>query len=103
MGEDRRLRVIKIYAAEHSPLRDFSDVAGNEHVRYVLTDAVDSKPIEFNHVNRRGGGHFEYDYDFFLKQANMYHQYESGIKGRYKSVYTGDTTFMPLLNRVMGR
>lgn len=96
-----RMKVIRIYAPEHTPLRDFSDIAGNEHVRYVLTDTVDSKPLEFNHVNRRGGGHFEYDYDQFLKQANMYHQYETGAK-RYKSVYTGDTTFMPLLNRMMG-
>lgn len=99
-----RLRVIEIYAPEHTPLRSFSDVAGNEHIRYILTEAAESKPIEFNHVNRRGGGHFEYDYDFFLKQAKMYHQWEvsGGAKGRYRSVYTGDTTFMPLLNRAMG-
>lgn len=96
-----RLRVIRVYAPEHTPLRDFSEAAGNEHVRYVLTDQSESKPLEFNHVNRRGGGHFDYDYDHFLKQANMYHQYETGAK-RYKSVYTGDTTFMPVLNRIMG-
>lgn len=102
--EEGRMQVIEIYAPEYKPLRGFSDVAGNEHIRYVLTDKATSKPIEFNHVNRRGGGHFEYDYDHFLKQANMYHQYENslGVKGRYKSVYTGDTTFMPLLNRAMG-
>jgi len=96
--------VIEVYAPEHTPLREFSDVAGNHHVRYVLTESPKSKPIEFNHVNRRGGGHFEYDYDHFLKQAKMYHQFEdvNGIRSGYKSVYTGDTTFMPLLNRKMG-
>jgi hypothetical protein len=102
--EEGRLTVIRVYAPEHKPLRTFSDKAGNEHVRYILTENADSKPMEFTHVNRRGGGHFEYDYDHFLKQANMYHQYENvdGVKGRYRSVYVGDTTFMPLLNRVMG-
>jgi len=102
--EEGRMSVIELYAPEYKPLRGFSDVAGNDHVRYVLTDRAVSKPIEFNHVNRRGGGHFEHDYDNFLKQADMYHQYENmaGVKGRYKSVYTGDKTFMPLLNRAMG-
>lgn len=96
--------VIEVYAPEHTPLREFSDVARNNHVRYVLTENTKSKPIEFNHVNRRGGGHFEYDYDHFLKQAKMFHQYEqiNGVRSGYKSVYTGDTTFMPLLNRAMG-
>lgn len=99
-----KYRVIEVYAPEHKPLANFSDVAGDDHVRYILTEKAQSKPIEFNHVNRRGGGHFEYDYDHFLKQANMYHQYENvnGVRGKYKSVYTGDTTFMPVLNRVMG-
>lgn len=99
-----KYKVIEVYAPEHTPLREWSDVAGNDHVRYVLTENAKSKPIEFNHVNKRGGGHFEYDYDHFLKQAKMYHQIDSinGVKGRYKSVYVGDTTFMPLLNRAMG-
>lgn len=97
-----RLKVIRVYAPEHTPLSDFSNIAGNEHVRYILTDQHESKPLEFNHVNRRGGGHFEYDYDHFLKQADMYHQYETGTQGRYKSVYQGDKTFMPLLNQTMG-
>jgi len=101
MVTNGQLKVIRVYAPEHTPLRDFSEVAGNEHVRYILTDQMESKPLEYNHVNRRGGGHFEYDYDHFLKQAKLYHQFESGGK-RYKSVYTGDSTFMPLLNRVMG-
>src|SRR6185369_15420689 len=103
--EEGRMQVIEIYAPEYKPLRTFSDVASNDHVRYVITDKVTSKPIEFNHVNRRGGGHFEYDYDHFLKQADIYHQYENsnGVAGRFKSVYTGDKTFMPLLNRAMGK
>lgn len=99
-----RLKLIEVYAAEHTPLSEFSDVAANNHIRYVLTEAADSKPIEFNHVNKRGGGHFEYDYDHYIKQAKMYHQYEQapGIKGKYRSVYYGDTTFMPIENRMMG-
>lgn len=99
-----KYKVIEVYAAEHTPLRNFSDIAGNEHVRYVLTDNVETKPIEFNHVNRRGGGHFEYDYEHYIKQAKMYHQYENTpeIKGRYRSVYVGDQTFMPVENRAMG-
>lgn len=103
--EEGRKKIVEVYAPEFTPLRDFSDIAGNEHVRYILTDAPETKPLEFNHVNRRSGGHFDYDYDHFLKQPKMYHQYENvnGVRGRYKSVYVGDTTFMPLLNRAMGR
>lgn len=102
--EQGRMKVLEVYAPEYTPLRDFSDVAGNDHVRYILTDSAQRKPLEFNHVNRRGGGHFDYDYDSFLKQAKMYHQYENvnGVRKGYKSVYTGDTTFMPLLNNAMG-
>lgn len=103
--EQGRRIVIEVYASEHTPLRNFSEKAGNEHVRYILTESADRKPIEFNHVNRRGGGHFEYDYEHFIKQPNMYHQYENvgGVKGAYKSVYVGDNTFMPVLNRAMGQ
>lgn len=99
-----KLRVIEIYAPEHTPLKNFSQIAGNEQVRYILTDAAETKPIDFNHVARRGGGHFEYDYDHYIKQATMYHQYEhsAGIKGRYRSVYTGDKTYMPIENQAMG-
>jgi len=97
------LTVLRVYAPEYTPLRGFSDVAGNEHVRYILTDRFDAKPLEFNHVERRGGGHFEYDYDHYIKQAKMYHQWEHSTKGRYRSVYTGDTTFMPVLNQAMGQ
>lgn len=99
-----KMHVIELYASEHTPLKGFSEVAGHEHVRYVLTDSSTTKPMEFNHVNRRGGGHFEYDYEHYIKQAKMYHQYEQTptIKGRYRSTYVGDTTFMPISNRVMG-
>lgn len=102
--EQGKLTAIEVYAPEHRPLREYSDIAGNEIVRYVLTETADRKPIEFKNVNRRGGGHFEYDYDHFIKQPDMYHQYENsnGIKGKFKSSYIGDTTFMPVLNRVMG-
>jgi hypothetical protein len=93
-------KIIRIYEPGSYPLRDFSQVAGNERIRYILTETAESKPIEFNHVNRRGGGHFEYDYAHYIKQAQIIPQ---GVDGSFRHLYVGDTTVMPIGNRAMGK
>lgn len=102
-----RAKVFRIYDPDSHPLSSFSDVAGNERVRYILTHDSETKPLEFNHVNRRGGGHFEYDYDHYVKQARVIPQMgkdtETDKRRLLKMIYTGDTTVSAVDNRIMGR
>lgn len=101
-----KYRVIEIWDPDSHPLRSLSDIAGNERIRYVLSQNYESKPLEFNHINRRGGGHFDYAYDHYIKQARMspLMRRASGEDRRVeKMLYTGDTTLMPIENRALGK
>lgn len=98
-------KVFQIYDRNHQPLDNFSEVAKGKLVSYVYTETAETKPIEFNHVKRRGGGHFEWDYDFYIKQADMRPQFTKGIGDKrpgLENLYTGDTTVMPIKNRKLG-
>lgn len=99
--------VVRIYNPDEYPLKDFSDVAGSERIRYVISDRVTTKPLDFNHVVRRGGGHFEYDYDHYIKQAQMIPERAGSVgsdkRTKYNDLYTGDQTVMPIDNRAKGR
>ena len=100
-------KVIRIYNPDEYPLKDFSDVAGSERIRYVISDRVASKPLDFNHVVRRGGGHFEYDYEHYIKQAQIVPERAGSVandkRTKYNDLYTGDQTIMPIDNRAKGR
>ncbi len=98
-------KVIQIYDRDHMPLSDWSEVARDKLISYVYTDSAESKPISFTHVNRRGGGHFEWDYDHYLKQADVRPQYNQGKQNKLPGVehlYLGDNTIMPIKNRKLG-
>jgi hypothetical protein len=99
--------VIRIYDPDSHPLQKFSDVAGTNRVRYILTDNVESKPLDFNHVNRRGGGHFDVDADLYVKQAHMVEEMAGSVandkRTRVHTTYIGDDTFMPVAHRAMGK
>lgn len=98
--------IYQIYDESHMPLSGISELAGEGRlIRYVYTDGkVKSQPLDFNHVVRRGGGHFEWDYDWYLKQADVRTQYPTGINNKIglKNFYVGDVTLMPIKNRAMG-
>jgi len=87
-----------LYDPEARPLRGFAGVEG-QRIQYILSDSVESKPISYNQVNRRGGGHFDYEYDHYLKQAIIRNEV---IGSHVKDHYEGDTTVMALPNRIMG-
>jgi len=99
-------KVIRIYDPDSHPLSTFSPVAGNNRVRYILTSDSETKPLNLNHVNRRGGGHFDVDADLYVKQAKMVDEIHGGDgtdkRSIFKRIYTGDNTLMPIGNRVMG-
>src|SRR6266852_4852497 len=99
-------KVIRIYNPDEYPLKNFSDVAASERVRYVVTDNVETKPLDFNHVARRGGGHFEYPYEHYIKQAQIIPERAGTVasdkRTKYNDLYTGDQTVMPIDNRAKG-
>lgn len=91
--------VVRIWDPESRPLGQFPGV-GNARVRYVVADAVDdSKPIAWGQIPRRGGGHFEYDYETYIKQAKIR---VDRLGDRVYHWYEGDTTIMPMAIRKMG-
>jgi hypothetical protein len=100
-------KIIRIYDPDAHPLQDFSEVAGRNRVRYVMVYNHESKPLDFNHVNRRGGGHFDVDSPFYIKQANMVEEMAGSVandkRKLYSRTYTGDNTLMPIQNSAMGK
>lgn len=97
--KEGRAKVVMIYDRDQMPLSGWTDVAKDKLIRYVMVDRSETKPIEFNHVKRRGGGHFEWDYDFYLKQADVRKQ---DIGKGLEYAYVGDTTVMPIKSRKLG-
>lgn len=97
--KEGRAKAIMLYDRNQMPLSGWTDVAKDKLIRYVMVDNSETKPIEFNHVKRRGGGHFEWDYDYYLKQADVRKQ---NIGKGLEYAYVGDKTVMPIKNRKLG-
>jgi hypothetical protein len=97
---DGKVRVIEIYDPETRPLAGFSKVT-DQRIRYVITsvDKVDTKAIPWEQIPRRGGGHFDYAYDNWIKQARIRPE---KVSGKFHHWYEGDTTVMPVAIRKMG-
>lgn len=94
---DKGIKVlIEVYAPELKPLNGFGNLA-DSRVRYVLANIAETKPLEWEHIPRRGGGHIQYDHDWYIKQAKVKHD---DVGNRYW--YEGDTTIMAIMNRGVG-
>lgn len=93
-----KLKAIEIFDPEARPLNGYAGLE-SQRIQYVLSDAVESKPISYNQVNRRGGGHFDYEYDHYLKQAIIRNE---TVGSHINNHYEGDTSVMALPNRAMG-
>lgn len=91
--------MFEVYDPEARPLPVMDSKGFPVRVRYVISDKVTTKPISFDQVGYRGGGHFEYDYNHYIKQAKI-RQQVAGTKAT--SIYEGDATLMPIDNRTMG-
>jgi hypothetical protein len=90
-------KLIEIYAPENHPLSGFGQVTESNRVRYVLAEHHEVRDLDWNQVARRGGGHMEYDYDYYIKQAKIKHD---NVGSRHW--YEGDTTIMPIQVHSMG-
>ena len=95
------MKVMEIWNPEERRLENYGKVIGDAKVRYVITDKLDTKGLDFsNQLPRRGGGHFVYNYDHYIKQANV----RSEVVGKtLRNWYEGDTTVMPMAIRAAGK
>lgn len=91
--------IIEIFDPESRPFFGFGKVK-NERPRYVVMDKVETKPLDWEQVPRQGGGHWEFDYPFYIKQAKVRAE---NIRGEFRHWYEGDTTIMPMSIRAAGR
>lgn len=89
-------KVIRVWDPSTNPFGKIAPVADGRYVRYVMSRNVETKPLEFNHINRREGGHFEYNYKNYIKQADI--QEEGGINN-----YFGDKTLAPIEGGALGK
>ena len=95
--KEGRQVVIELHAPEMRPLSEFNKAIGRERVRYVIVRNVETRPLTWEQLPRRGGGHIEYDYTHYIKQAKMVPiGYGKKAKDPFVHWYEGDTTVMPI-------
>lgn len=98
-----RLTILRLYNDADRPLQGMGRI-GSERIEYVVAETVTQKPLNPMQLPRRGGGHWEYDYDFYIKQANVRAEsIGSGNNRVFRHWYEGDTTIMPVQIRGMGQ
>ena len=98
--ENGKLQVVRVFNPEERPLANYTK-AGDHYVRYVVTPNVTSKNIDYNGlVPRRGGGHFIYDYEWYIKQARVIPE---RVGSKVTHNYEGDTTIAGMPIRAMGQ
>lgn len=91
--------MLELYAPHEKPLQRLGQLFEGDQPRYVYVPHAEMRPIPWEQVPRRGGGHFEPEYDFYIKQPNI----TMVGKGKYlRYLYNGDNTVMPIAIRAMG-
>lgn len=90
-------RVLEIHDPERRPLNGFGNIT-DERIQYVMSPTVETRALDWNQVPRRGGGHVQYDYDFYVKQAKIHHD-----RAGNRHWYEGDTTIIPIQYMSMGK
>lgn len=100
------LQLVRLYAPGHQPFAGWSPrVRPNDRIEYVISDKFHNRPLSFQVLPIREGGHVEYDYNHYIKQARIIPQFTGRRGGRYtfQYWYEGDTTVMPVQLRQMGQ
>lgn len=102
------MKMVHIYDEYDNPLKAFGGVADHS-VRYaaIPTRQLSTRPLKWDQLKERGGGHFIYNYDMYLKQAVVDHEPQSFDKNgkviRMRHIYKGDTTVMAVPVKAMGQ
>lgn len=91
------LRVVEVFDPEKRPLSGFGKVT-DERIQYVMSPTIETRALDWNQIPRRGGGHLQYDYDFWVKQAKIHHDKEGN-----RFWYEGDISIVPLQFQSMGK
>ncbi len=92
-------QIVELYSPEERPFEQLP-IVGGKRIRYVIADAFKREDISWDQVPRRGGGHWEVDYDWYVKQAKIRPERINGI---YRDWYEGDITIMPAQVRALGK
>jgi hypothetical protein len=94
------LKAIEIYDPETRPFKEFGDKVQGRRIRWVIAKNVETNPLSWDQVPYRAGGHFEYEYDYFIKQAKIRPEQFGNV---FKHWYEGDSTVMPIAVGAQGR
>jgi len=82
--EQGKQKILEVYDPERRDLKDF--IGSDSKIRYIIAQNVETKDLSWDQIPRRGGGHFEREYDNYIAQANMRHDDVTGYDH-----YEGDT------------
>lgn len=98
--EQGKYTVLELWNREDRPFHSASkNIPSDTEPRYVITDQLDRRPISpDNQVPRRGGGHWMFPYDHYVKIPNIYFD-----KVTKQWIYKGDVTAMPFNNVALGQ
>lgn len=94
-----RAKVIEIFDTEARPLRGYGSI-GDEKVRYVITSNMETKPLTFDQVPRRGAGHFDMEYPHYITQAKIAMEKVGNTVNHW---FEGHNVVMPMALKSMGR
>jgi len=92
-------QLVEIYEPRSRPFKGFGSV-GEQRIQYVYSETIATRPLDWNQVPRRGGGHLQYDYDQYIQQANIR---RSDVEGDVSHWYEGPTTIMGIQFNSQGK
>lgn len=91
---------VQLYAPSEYPVPMQDGKGRPVRVVYVISNSMETRPISYKQVGYRGGGHWDYNYDYYIKQpiVRMF-----SLGGKTHRIYEGDATFAPIKNHVDGQ
>src|SRR5579872_5394382 len=98
--QQKGYRAIQLYNPDNFDIKIFDKNRNPVRVVYVISNSLESSPISYKQVGYRGGGHWDYNYNYYVKQP-MIRKFEVGGKTHW--VYSGDSTFVPIKNHADGQ
>lgn len=98
--ETGRVRVSEVYDPEARELKVPDSKGFPARVRYVVSNDMGTRPLSKVQIGRRGGGHFEWDFDHYLKYPIIKRQW---VGNKIQYIYEGDATLCPVKSMAEGK